>query len=350
MTRSRRARQRARWIFRTDRNIIGAMHSPAAFSVVVPLFDKAPFVRRTIESVLRQTLAPREVIVVDDGSRDGGAAAIADLLGDHVRIVRQDNAGPGAARNRGAAEACGEWIAFLDADDLWLDDHLATLARVIADFPQAHVVAAASHRLPLASADEPGTVARGGTANRRLDFFGDRGQAIVNSSSVAIRRSTFRATAGFGTARAGEDTEYWVRLALDHVFAVSDRVTVIYVRGNGGIMDQEQARMATQAAMPESPMFATLDRALADPRYAPSHGAIRGYADRIRLNYARSLIYHGRGADARRLLAAVSGPRAQVWRTLARVPGPVLRHAAGMYSALKRALAHMPSRSARIAP
>jgi glycosyltransferase involved in cell wall biosynthesis len=307
---------------------------PATFSVVVPLFDKAPFLRRTIGSVLRQTCSPLEVIVVDDGSTDGGAETIADLLGEQVRIVRQDNAGPGAARNRGCAEARGAWIALLDADDLWLDDHLETLAGVIAAFPHAHVVAAASRRETPGPTDDAKPASRG-TGARPLDFFRDHRETVLNAYSVAILRSAFATTTGFGTARVGEDSEFWVRLALDHAFAVSDRATAVYVRGNGGIMEQQQARMARGTPMLRSPMFETLDRALADPRHAARHPAIRAYADRIRIEHARSLVYHGRTADARDLLAAVSGRRALFWRTLARLPGPALASGARFYSALK---------------
>lgn len=99
-------------------------------AVVIPLFDKAPLIHATLQSVLAQTLPPAEVIIVDDGSSDGSIDVIADLIGGPVRLVRQDNAGPGPARNRGTAEAHSEWIALIDGDDLWAPDHLATLAGV----------------------------------------------------------------------------------------------------------------------------------------------------------------------------------------------------------------------------
>jgi len=88
-------------------------------SVIIPVYNGAKYLEEAIAGVLAQSARPSEVIVIDDGSRDC-SAAIADRFGDPVRCIRQANAGPAAARNRGIAEARGEWLAFLDADDVWL--------------------------------------------------------------------------------------------------------------------------------------------------------------------------------------------------------------------------------------
>jgi glycosyltransferase involved in cell wall biosynthesis len=93
-------------------------------SIIIPLYNKAPHVRRALDSIAAQTLADFEAIVVDDGSTDDGAAIVADYPDTHFRMIRQTNAGPGAARNAGLAQARGEFIAFLDADDEWLPNFL----------------------------------------------------------------------------------------------------------------------------------------------------------------------------------------------------------------------------------
>jgi glycosyltransferase involved in cell wall biosynthesis len=100
-----------------------ALHRPVV-SVVIPCYNAAPFLRETLESALNQTHPPLEVIVVDDGSTDD-SAAIARSFGPRVRVVRQENQGESVARNRAMDEAHGEWIAFLDSDDLWKADKLA---------------------------------------------------------------------------------------------------------------------------------------------------------------------------------------------------------------------------------
>jgi glycosyltransferase involved in cell wall biosynthesis len=100
-------------------------------SVIIPLYNKAPYVGRALRSVSAQTFRDFEVIVVDDGSTDGGAEVVRAHEDARVRLVSQENAGPGAARNRGLAEARGELIAFLDADDEWLPEFLETCAGLL---------------------------------------------------------------------------------------------------------------------------------------------------------------------------------------------------------------------------
>lgn len=100
-------------------------------SVVIPLFNKLRYVRRALDSVLRQTVEECEVIVVDDGSTDGSADVVRECSDGRVRLVVQENAGPGAARNRGLADVRTELVSFLDADDEWdptfLEENLRTL-------------------------------------------------------------------------------------------------------------------------------------------------------------------------------------------------------------------------------
>jgi glycosyltransferase involved in cell wall biosynthesis len=122
-------------------------------SVVIPCYNAAPFVERTLASVRAQTLAPHEVIVVDDGSSDGSAAVVRRALPSAV-VIEQPNGGVSRARNAGVARAIGDSIAFLDADDCWRPDKLARQADYLDRHPEA--VAVLSGMCNLSPDDVPG--------------------------------------------------------------------------------------------------------------------------------------------------------------------------------------------------
>jgi len=98
------------------------MASPL-ISCIVPVFNGDRYIREALDSILRQTYAPLEVVVADDGSTDDTASVVA-TYGERVRYVWQANAGPGAARNLGLQSVRGDFVAFLDADDVWHPDKL----------------------------------------------------------------------------------------------------------------------------------------------------------------------------------------------------------------------------------
>lgn len=100
-------------------------------SVIIPLYNKGPWVRRALDSVAGQTFADFELLVVDDGSTDAGARIVAEYGDSRLRLITQPNNGPGAARNRGIAEAKGDLIAFLDADDEWLPNYIEHSVRLL---------------------------------------------------------------------------------------------------------------------------------------------------------------------------------------------------------------------------
>ena len=107
-------------------------------SVVIPVYNRKDTVPRAIESVLAQTVSPREIIVVDDGSTDGVADLIASKFPDVKQFV-QSNQGVSAARNRGIDESLGQWIAFLDSDDEWLPTKLEAQFAYLQTHPQISV-------------------------------------------------------------------------------------------------------------------------------------------------------------------------------------------------------------------
>ena len=110
---------------------------PQPVSVIVPLFNKRSYVRETLESVLNQTVPVHQIIVVDDGSSDGGAEVVESFREPHIRLLRQPNAGVAAARNKGIELATGDLISFLDADDRYRPGYIENLLQMAERFPQA---------------------------------------------------------------------------------------------------------------------------------------------------------------------------------------------------------------------
>ena len=115
------------------------------FSVIIPLYNKAPYVRKALESVCAQTYRDYELIVINDGSTDNSAIVADEYLKatDSIdyKIINQPNAGVSAARNNGVAASQGDYIAFLDADDWWEPTYLERMSQLIEDYPDAGLYA-----------------------------------------------------------------------------------------------------------------------------------------------------------------------------------------------------------------
>jgi hypothetical protein len=109
------------------------------FSTIIPVHNRAPIIRETLDSVLAQASAEQEVIVVDDGSTDGTQAVLAEYA-DRIKVLHQANRGPGAARNLGASQASGRYLAFLDSDDLWFPWTLSSYSQTIIEHSFPDVV------------------------------------------------------------------------------------------------------------------------------------------------------------------------------------------------------------------
>ena len=194
-------------------------------SIVVPLYNKAPYVRRCLDSICRQTYSDFEVIVVNDGSTDDGPRIVAAYADQRIRLVTQPNAGPGAARNRGIAEAQGELVAFLDADDNWLPEYLTESVKALeAAGPDVAAVLSAYIERPRnfdigilwrkQGLTERVYRAQAGTSPREFVHL----LAAFWPSSTTARRDAFCRWGGFydaGNCRYAEDTFLWLKVLLN---------------------------------------------------------------------------------------------------------------------------------------
>ncbi len=210
------------------------MNAGPAVTVVIPLYNKAREINRTLRSVQAQTRSDYQVIVVDDGSADGGGEAVAALGDPRFRLIRQRNGGVSVARNRGLEEARTELVALLDADDEWHPEFLAVLLDLHRRHPEAALCGA-------------GYAMVGSVADRLLpprwralplnpegglieDFLASmEGDCPLCSSSVVGHRRILLAKGGFAVGEAlGEDWDMWVRVALKHRIAFCPRTLVTY--------------------------------------------------------------------------------------------------------------------------
>lgn len=197
------------------------MSQPTSVSVIIPCYNAERYIGATIDSVLAQGHTDLEIIVVDDGSRDGSVALVRDRF-PAVRVIEQANQGVAAARNNGIACASGHWIAFVDADDIWLPGKLRAQFNAIFATPACRMSYTAwqvwSCDAPSPSAASLAELDAAGTDRTR--WTGASGwiypqlllDCVVWTSTVLLERSLLAETGGFDpTLRVGEDYDLWLR-------------------------------------------------------------------------------------------------------------------------------------------
>ena len=181
------------------------------FSVIIPVFNRAAFVEHAINSALAQPGDDFELIAVDDGSTDA-TPQVLQRLGARAKIITQTNRGPGAARNHGAKAATGDYLLFLDSDDVWFPWTLATYRDLIRQQPDVAMVLGST--LEFRRAEE---LDRLGQQPARFtvfrDYFSTSQASIFRGSGVmAIRKDLFTRTGGFSEDRVySEDLDFLIR-------------------------------------------------------------------------------------------------------------------------------------------
>lgn len=210
-------------------------------SVIIPTYNRASKVRNAIDSALGQTFSDLEVIVVDDGSSDDTCKILQEGYGDRIRFFTQANQGASAARNKGLAEARGEWIALLDSDDLWEKEKLEWQFKALERFgPQCGACYTDTRflnypetRTMFQLTEEyrhDGTMGINAEAQRIMLSSGRSGTGVCTSSLVA-RADVVATSGGFDTnLRFGEDCEFMFRLALLTDFCYVNRPLVWFDR------------------------------------------------------------------------------------------------------------------------
>jgi glycosyltransferase involved in cell wall biosynthesis len=210
-------------------------------SCIVPVYNGATYLAEAIESILRQTLPVAEIIIVDDGSTDA-TPAIATLYGSRALYLRQENQGPGGARNTGLEAATGELISFLDADDVWHPEKLARQMSALEADPEVGICLTQVQNFWIdALADE---------RDRLKDHPFSKPVVGYVCQALLARRSVFEKVGQFDrTLRVGEDTDWFMRVRAAGVRDVVVPEVLVNRRIHGNnisfeIHNSERARAA----------------------------------------------------------------------------------------------------------
>jgi glycosyltransferase involved in cell wall biosynthesis len=206
------------------------------FSVIIPVYNRHVPVKEAIDSVLAQTFADFELIVVDDGSTDD-TPRLAEEYGGRIHYVRQEHRGVSAARNAGVGTSSGQWIAFLDSDDRWLPDKLSRQALYIREHPDVCI-----HQT------EEQWIRKGRRVNPKQRHLKREGRIFIDSlelclispSAAVMSRDCFDRYGPFDEdLPACEDYDLWLRVTRDEWVGLIPEVQVVR---NGGHPDQLSAR------------------------------------------------------------------------------------------------------------
>jgi len=202
-------------------------------SVVIPLYNKEKSVLQTLNSISSQTYHNFEVVIVNDGSTDHSDLVVEKWLSTQrtnmsVKLIHQDNAGVSSARNRGIRESIGEYVAFLDADDLWHSSYLEEMARLIDDYPDMGLYSTGYSTI---TQNYVPTIGKDGSWYRGVVSSLWNNNLSVWTGCVCCCRDLLIKLGGFDTRMThGEDLDMWWRLILAKGHACFDKPLAYYIQ------------------------------------------------------------------------------------------------------------------------
>ncbi|MBT2216477.1 glycosyltransferase family 2 protein [Virgibacillus dakarensis] len=270
------------------------------FTVIIPLYNKAAHIKRAINSVLNQTHKELELIVVDDGSTDSSVQEVNKVIDSRIRLIRQKNSGVSVARNKGISEANYEYIAFLDADDIWKSNFLETIVGLIEEYPSAGAYATCyeiKERDKILSLETSFGLEKGWKGIVDDYFRLSNNYPLISSSSVVIQKNTFNHLGTFpvGIAR-GEDLDMWLRIALDYDIAFFNKVCATYFRDTENMATKRMFKLSESITGYAEDILKEVKESGKSTIY------IEKYLVKLIIKKARYLITFDRSKEARRLL------------------------------------------------
>lgn len=202
------------------------------FSIIIPLYNKEKYIQNTIKSALNQTFKDFEIIVVNDGSTDSSLAIVKQIEDSRIKIFSIKNGGVSRARNFGIEKAKSDLIAFLDADDLWRNNHLEELYKLWKDHPNCGLYAMGyskkfDNSIPISAV----FVDLNNYSGIVKDFFkSSTVDCVAWTSAVMIPAYIFKNNSHFNESlKSGQDTEMWIRIALKEKVAFNSKPTALKV-------------------------------------------------------------------------------------------------------------------------
>ncbi len=241
------------------------------FSVVIPLYNKAPYIEKAIRSVAAQTCRDFELIIIDDGSKDGGfeiakklLAALTPPLGGWGATC-QSNQGVSTARNNGVKLAKYDYIAFLDADDWWETTYLEEMKNLIVQYPEAGIYASSYYKVKNGKHIQANIGVGDGFHQGLINYFQVYAKTLwmpLWTGATVIKKNIFHENNGFKpTLKLGEDFDLWVRVALKYPVAFLNIPLAYY---NQDVVLDARAVGARLYEKNEHMLFTQYDKALDD--------------------------------------------------------------------------------------
>ncbi|WP_010522321.1 glycosyltransferase family 2 protein [Aquimarina agarivorans] len=204
------------------------------FSIIIPLFNKELYIKKTLDSVFKQTVQDYEIIIVNDGSTDDSLKLCKEYNVDNMLIIDQKNQGAPIARNNGITKAAGKYIAFLDADDFWHQNHLQEFKNSI-DLYENESIFCNNYEINFSAKKNKKTSFSNFNENKNQivfieDYFKNSlYNDIAWTSAVCVKKSTLLSGYYFDSEIiSGHDTDLWIRLALRYNFVFNKTVTAIH--------------------------------------------------------------------------------------------------------------------------
>jgi glycosyltransferase involved in cell wall biosynthesis len=196
-------------------------------SVIIPAYNAMQYLPETLDSVLLQTYTNYEIIIVNDGSSDSIVEWAPQYKDSRIRLITQVNQGVSAARNKGIENSTGEYIAFLDADDLWAPEYLEKQVNYLDNYPHVGVTYTWTKLI-----DEDGNSINRVFASHASGMIWKKllgNDVISTGSSAVVRRQCVNKVGGFDIQLAhAEDLDFWLRIAKEYEFAVIKEPLVSY--------------------------------------------------------------------------------------------------------------------------